>query len=114
MKTFGKKSLSSVIAILLNVASVIAALGLALAILLLMLFPFTNEPVEVDASWIVVGTTLTIPVAFSVDAQTLPVRAPSLGIDDAESASAGECHANPVDCGRRHRRRTRAVRSGVL
>jgi hypothetical protein len=83
MKAIGKGSIASFLTVLLNIAFGMVALGLALATLLLILSPFVEGPMEVDASWLVVGSTMTIPVSFTVDAQTHRVTAPSLGIADA-------------------------------
>src|SRR5713101_5691335 len=85
MKAIGKGSIASFLTLLLNVAWAMVALGLALATLLLVLSPFVEGPMEVDASWLVVGSTMTIPVSFTVDAQTHRVTAPSLGIENAQT-----------------------------
>src|SRR5713101_331099 len=84
MKAIGKGSIASFLTLLLNVAWAMVALGLALATLLLVLSPFVDGPMEVDASWFVVGSKMTIPVSFKVDAQTHRVTAASLGIDNAQ------------------------------
>src|SRR5688572_25477576 len=84
MKVVGKPSLSSILAVLLNIGWGLAAIGLALTIALLVLFPFVKGPLEVDAAWLIVGTRMTIPVSLDVDAQAHRVAAPSLGIADAE------------------------------
>jgi len=60
--------------ILLNVAWYIVALSLVLAIGLAALSAFHD----------IRGGEIDIPVSFSVDAQALPVRAPSLGIEGAK------------------------------
>jgi hypothetical protein len=86
MRAMGKGSLSSFLMVLLNVAWGMVALGLALAVLFLALSSFVEGPMEVDASWLVVSSNsrMKIPVAFTVDARTHRVTAPSLGIEDAE------------------------------
>ncbi|HEY3042447.1 MAG TPA: DUF2975 domain-containing protein [Vicinamibacterales bacterium] len=84
MKAMGKRSIASFLTVLLNVAWGMVALGLALATLLLVVFPFVKGPMEVDASGLIVGSSMTIPVSFSVDAPTHRVTAPSLGIEDAQ------------------------------
>lgn len=86
MKAMGKGSIASFVTFLLNVAWGIVALGLALAVLLLVLSSFVASPMEVDASWLVVGSNsrMRIPVSFTVDPQTHHVKAQSLGIEDAQ------------------------------
>jgi hypothetical protein len=84
MKVMGKASIASFLTVLLNVAWGMVALGLALTALLLVLSPFVEAPMEVDASLLVVGSTMTIPVSFSMDARTHRVTAPSLGIEGAQ------------------------------
>jgi hypothetical protein len=56
-----------------------------LAVLFLVLSPFSQGPLEVDASWLVVASNsrMKIPVSLAVDARTYRVTAPSLGIEDA-------------------------------
>jgi hypothetical protein len=88
MKAMGKGSIASFLTVLLNVAWGVVALGLALTTVLLVLSPFVRGPMEVDASLLVVGSNMTIPVSFSVDARTHRVRAPTLGIEDAEIRDA--------------------------
>jgi hypothetical protein len=69
-----KPPLSSLLVVVLNVAWYFVALALALAICLAALAAFHGiEGGETD-----------IPVSFSIDAQALPVGAPSLGIEGAQ------------------------------
>ena len=84
MRAMGKGSIASFLTVLLNIAWGVVALGLALTALLLVVSPFVEGPMEVDASLMAVGSNMTIPVSFSVDARTHRVTAPSLGIEDAE------------------------------
>lgn len=86
MKTMGRRSLASFLTLLLTIAWWLMALGLGGATLLLVLAPFTQSPIEVDASWLSVGSnsTMTIPVSVAVDAQTHRVAAPALGIEEAQ------------------------------
>lgn len=86
MKAMGRRSLASFLTLLLTIAWWLMALGLAGATLLLVLSPFTHSPIEVDASWLSVGSnsTMTIPVSVAVDAQTHRVAAPALGIAEAQ------------------------------
>jgi hypothetical protein len=88
MKAMGKGSIASFLTVLLNVAWGMVALGLALTALLLVLSPLVEGPMEVDASWLVVGSHMTIPVSFNLDARTHRVTAPSLGIEDAQIQDA--------------------------
>jgi hypothetical protein len=84
MKAMGKRSVSSLLTILLNVARGVVALALALTVLVLVLAPLVKEPLEVDAWWLGVGSTMTIPVSFTVDSRAHRIGAPSLGITGAE------------------------------
>lgn len=84
MRAAGKRSVVSFLTILLNIGWGLAALGVGLTVVLLVLAPFVKGPLEVDAAWLVVGTRMTIPVSLEVDAQRHHVAAPSLGIANAE------------------------------
>jgi Protein of unknown function (DUF2975) len=80
----GKRSVASFLMVLLNIGWGLSALGVGLTVVLLVLSPFVKGPLEVDAAWLVVGTRMTIPVSFEVDARGHGVAAPSLGIASAE------------------------------
>jgi hypothetical protein len=82
--------------ILVNVASGLVALALVLTVVMLVLAPVVQGPVEVSAGWIGVGTKMTIPVSFSVDARTHRVTAPSLGVEDAQLQDVRGLLAFPV------------------
>ena len=69
-----KNPISSFLVLLLNVGWWVVALAIVLTIGLAALSAFHD----------VEGATLDIPVSFSVDPRTLPVRAPSLGIEGAQ------------------------------
>ena len=84
MNRLGKRSLVSLVTVVLNIAWGLCALGLALTVLLFVLVPVVKEPLEVDASWLIVGTRMTVPVSFAVDPDGPHVAAPSLGIADAQ------------------------------
>ena len=84
MRVMGRASVASFLTVLLNVAWGLVALGLVLTPLLIVLAPVVEGPVEVSAGWVGVGTTMTIPVSFSVDARTHRVTAPALGVTDAQ------------------------------
>ena len=71
MKTIGRGSLASLLTGMLNVAWYGVALGLALALVVLIVVPFVDLP----------GMKVMIPVSFTLDAQTHRVTAPTLGID---------------------------------
>src|SRR5262245_47257824 len=96
MRAMGKGSISSFITVLLNMALGIFALGLILVVVLLIFSRFISGPVEVDASWLVVGTNMTIPVSFNVDT---PVTAPSLGVQNAQIQKARGSLRFPVQEG---------------
>jgi DUF2975 family protein len=74
MRAMGKGSVSSFLTVLLNVSWYVVALGLALTVLLVVLFPFIEVP----------GLKVTIPVSFSVDGRSHRVTVPSLGINEAQ------------------------------
>jgi hypothetical protein len=74
----GRASVSSLLVVILNVAWWFVALALVLTIGLAGLSAFHD----------IEGGELDIPVSFSVDAQTLPVTAPLLGIEHAEVEKA--------------------------
>jgi hypothetical protein len=86
MKAMGRRSIASFLTLLLNIGWWLGALGFAAATLLLVLSPFTDSPLEVDAAWLSVGSnsTMTIPVSVAVDPRTHPVTAPALGIKEAQ------------------------------
>jgi DUF2975 family protein len=95
MKAIGKNSVSSVLLVLLNVASGFVALALivtmALALFGLMsgmqwvAVQLGSEGPNVEAGR---NVHMSIPVSFSVDAKTTPVAAPALGIENAEIQNA--------------------------
>ena len=76
----GKVSISSFLVVVLNVAWYVVALALVLAIGLATLSAFH----DIGGG----GWTLDIPVSFSVDPRTLPLRAPSLGVEGAQIENA--------------------------
>lgn len=69
----GKASISSFLVLLLNVAWYAVALAMVLTIVLAGVSAFHD----------IRGAEIDIPVSFSIDAQALPVRAPSFGIERA-------------------------------
>ena len=96
MRVLGRWSVASLLTILVNVASGLVALALVLTAVMLVLAPVVQGPVEVSAGWIGVGTKMTIPVSFSVDARTHRVTAPSLGVEDAQLQDVRGLLAFPV------------------
>ena len=73
-----KPSISSLLIVVLNVAWYVVALTLVLASCLAVLAAFHG----------IQGGTIDIPVSLSIDAQALPVTAPSLGIERAQIENA--------------------------
>ena len=96
MRVLGRWSVASLLTILVNAASGLVALALVLTAVMLVLAPVVQGPVEVSAGWIGVGTKMTIPVSFSVDARTHRVTAPSLGVEDAQLQDVRGLLAFPV------------------
>jgi len=87
MQALGKSSLSSFLVVLVNVAWYCVAL--ALGVTLLFLVAGSPVGVQIDAGGapsVEVGSRpmMSIPVSFSIDPQTHPVRASSIGIEDAQ------------------------------
>ena len=91
--------MASIVITLLNMASGVMILGLALALAVVVFAPIARGPVEVGASWLGVGTTMTIPVAFSVDRRMHHLAAPSLNVDAAEIRNATGVLRFPVHGG---------------
>ena len=73
-----KPSISSLLVVVLNLAWYVVALALVLAICLAAVAAFHG----------IAGGETDIPVSFSIDAQALPLRAPSLGIERAQLENA--------------------------
>ena len=96
MRVLGRASVASFLSVLVNVAWGLVALALVLTAVMLVLAPVVEGPVEVSAGWIGVGTKMTIPVSFSVDARTHRVTAPSLGVEDAQLQDVRGLLAFPV------------------
>ena len=69
---------------ILSVARGLVTLGLVLTVLVVTVVPFTTELLEVDASWLTIGSRMTIPVRFYVDADAHRISAPSIGVEGAE------------------------------
>jgi len=62
----------------------LVVLGLVLTVIVTAVVPFTSELLEVDASWLTIGSRMTIPVRFYVDSGAHRIAAPSIGVDGAE------------------------------
>ncbi len=85
MQAIGRRSLASFLTVVLTAVWWVMLVGFAAATLLLVLSPFTDSPIEVDAAWISAGSnsTMTIPVSVAVDSAAHPIVAPALGVKDA-------------------------------
>jgi hypothetical protein len=68
----------------LGTARGLVVLGLVLTVIVTAVVPFTSELLEVDASWLTIGSRMTIPVRFYVDSGAHRIAAPSIGVDGAE------------------------------
>jgi hypothetical protein len=88
MKTTGSRSIASLLILLVNAASGLMILGLILTVAVVAFAPTARGDVEVDATWLGVGTRMTIPVSFTVDAGAHHVAAPSLNVQSAEIRDA--------------------------
>jgi hypothetical protein len=76
---------AALVSVVVGVARGLVTLGLVLTILVVTIVPFAkNLDLEVDASWFTLGTRMTIPVRFYVDAEANRITAPSIGVDRAE------------------------------
>lgn len=74
MKAIGRGSVSSFLTVLLNVGWYVVALGLVLAVCLVVASLFVN----------LTGGQMDLPVSFTVDTRTFHVTAPALGIENAQ------------------------------
>ncbi|HET9195994.1 MAG TPA: DUF2975 domain-containing protein [Vicinamibacterales bacterium] len=68
----------------LAVARGLVTLGLALTAFFVVVAPFTSGELEIDASWLTIGSRMTIPVRFYVDSDAHRIAAPSIGVSGAE------------------------------
>ena len=100
MRVLGRWSVASLLTILVNVASGLVALALVLTAVMLVLAPVVQGPVEVSAGWIGVGTKMTIPVSFSVDARTHRVTAPSSASKTPSFRTFAGCWHSPFGAAR--------------
>ena len=82
----GSKTVAGVVSGILGIARGLVTLGLVLTVILVAVVPLAQDrlDLEVDASWFVVGTRMTIPVRFYEDADLHRVAAPTIGVDRAE------------------------------
>jgi len=99
MQILGRRSVASVLAILVNIACGVAALTLALTVVVIAVLPFVTGPVEVDAGWLVVGNRMTIPVSVTLDSGAHRLEAPALGIARAELHDLAGALTFPVEFG---------------
>ena len=80
---------ASLVSLILGIARGLLTLALALTVFLVVAVPFTERlDMEVDVSWFTLGTSMTIPVQFRVDADAPRISAPSIGVDHAELREA--------------------------
>jgi hypothetical protein len=77
---------ATVVSWVVGIARGLLTLALVLLAFLVVVVPFTGNRLnmEVDASFIGIGTRMTIPVRFYVDADAHRITAPSIGVDRAE------------------------------
>lgn len=70
----------------LGIARGLLTLALMLLAVLVVVVPFAGDRLnmEVDAAFIGIGTRMTIPVRFYVDADAHRITAPAIGVDRAE------------------------------
>jgi hypothetical protein len=83
----GRKGTGAATAVswILGIARGLLTLALMLVALFTVVAPFTNAwDMEVDAAFVAIGTRMTIPVRFYVDADTHRITAPSIGVQRAE------------------------------
>ena len=77
---------ATVVSWVLGIARGLLTLALALVAFLVLVMPWARDQfnVEVDASFVTIGSRMTIPVRFYVDADTHQITAPSIGVERAE------------------------------
>ena len=75
---------AAAVSVILGIARGLMTLGFVLTVLVITVIPFAKGPLEVDASWFTLGTRMTIPVRFYVDADAHRITAPSIGVNRAE------------------------------
>ncbi len=75
-----------VVSWVLGIARGLLTLALVLLAFLVVVVPFTGGrlDLEVDAAFVGIGTRMTVPVRFYVDADAHRITAPSIGVDRAE------------------------------
>ena len=85
MKAIGKRSISSLVAVLLDVGWYAIAIVLGITVCLVLVGANVGLHLDVDGPSVEAGpaVTMSIPVTFNADAGTHRVSAPSLGIDNA-------------------------------
>lgn len=77
---------ATVVSWVLGITRGLLTLALALVAFLVVVMPWARDRlnVEVDASFISIGSHMTIPVRFYVDADAHRITAPSIGVEHAE------------------------------
>ena len=85
-RTVKERSVAGVVSVILGIARALVTLGFVLTVVLILVVPFANDrfDLEVDVSWLSIGSRMTIPVRFYEDAAAHRIAAPSIGIDRAE------------------------------
>lgn len=86
MRAMGKRSMSSLLTVLLNVAWYTVAIVLVITVVVLLAGANIGLHLDFEGPGVDVGpnAAMSIPVFFEVDAGTYRVTAPSLGIDEAQ------------------------------
>ena len=84
----GRKGMlaATMVSWVLGAARGLLALALVLMVVLVAVMPFTRDQLnlEVDASFVHLGSSMTIPVRFYVDTDAHRINAPSIGVERAE------------------------------
>jgi hypothetical protein len=82
MEPIGNRS-AAVVTVILKGGTFILWLALVLTVVALVASPFAEEPLEVDVSWMGIGTHMTIPVSMHVDTTAHPIASNPPGIAGA-------------------------------
>ena len=79
-----RSAAAAAVSVILGIARGLMVLGFVLTVFVITVIPFAKGPLEVDVSWFTLGTRMTIPVRFYVDADAHRIAAPSIGVHRAE------------------------------
>ena len=77
-------AVATAVSMILGITRGLVTLGFVLTVLFITVVPFATGPLEVDVSWFTLGTRMTIPARFYVDADVHRITAASIGVDRAE------------------------------